>query len=96
MNRYTFWAITLLLTLLLSGCATTSTPELIEQAQLTGNWTAVDARFKALDRAAGQSNKMCPRGTKPWCVKRSIGQESCSCVSDSVGRDLFESLWGGQ
>ena len=78
MNRYIFWAITVLLTLLLSGCATTSTPELIGQAQLTGNWTAVDARFKALDRAAGQSNKMCPRGAKPWCVKRSIGQESCS------------------
>ena len=94
MNRNTFLAITVLLTLLLSGCATTSTPELIEQAYLTGDWTAVNARFKALDRAAGQSNKMCPRGTKPWCVKRSIGQESCSCVSDSVGRDRMESLWG--
>ncbi len=96
MNRYTFLAITVLLTLLLSGCATTSTQELIEQAQLTGNWTAVNARFKALDRAAGQSDKMCPRGSKRWCVKRSVGQESCSCVSDSVGRDRFESLWGGQ
>ena len=96
MNRNTFSAITVLLMLLLSGCATTSTPELIEQAQLTGNWTAVNARFKALDRAAGQSDKMCPRGTKPWCVKRSIGQESCSCVNDSAGRDRFESLWGGQ
>ena len=93
MNRYTFWATTVLLTLLLSGCATTSTPELIEQAQLTGNWTAVNARFKALDRAAGQSNKMCPRGTKPWCVKRSVGQESCSCVSDSEARERWESLW---
>ena len=94
MNRNTFLAITVLLTLLLSGCATTSTPELIEQAYLTGDWTAVNARFKALDRAAGQSNKMCPRGTKPWCVKRSIGQESCSCVSDSEVRDRMESLWG--
>jgi hypothetical protein len=92
MNRNTFSAITVLLTLLLSGCATTSTPELIEQAQLTGNWTAVNARFKALDRAAGQSNKMCPRGAKPWCVKR-IGKESCSCISDSEGRDRWESLW---
>lgn len=96
MDKYTFWAITVLLTLLLSGCATTSTSELIEQAQLTGNWTAVNTRFKALDRAVGQSNKMCPRGSKSWCVKRSIGQESCSCVSNSVGRDRFESLLGGQ
>lgn len=92
MNRYTFWAITVLLTLLLSGCATTSTPELIEQAQLTGNWTAVDARFKALDRAVGQSDKMCPRGSKPWCVKR-MGKETCSCVSDLVVRDRLVSLW---
>ncbi len=92
MNRNTFSAITVLLTLLLSGCATTSTPELIEQAQLTGNWTAVNARFKALDRAAGQSNKMCPRGAKPWCVKRS-GKESCGCVSNSDGRVRWESLW---
>ena len=94
MNRNTFSAITVLLTLLLSGCATTSTPELIEQAQLSGNWTAVNARFKALDRAAGQSDKMCPRGAKRWCVKRSVGQESCGCVSNSEAREQFESLWG--
>lgn len=92
MNRKPFWAITALLTLLLSGCATTSTPELIEQAQLTGNWTAVDARFRALDRAERKSNKMCPPGTKPWCVKR-IAKETCNCVSDSKSRELWESLW---
>jgi hypothetical protein len=91
MNRNSFPAITVLLTLLLSGCATTSTPELIEQAQLTGNWTAVNARFKALDRAAGQSKKMCPRGTTPWCVKRAR-RESCSCVSASESRDRWKSL----
>jgi hypothetical protein len=92
MNRNTFWAISVLSALLLSGCATTSTPELIEQAELTGDWTAVNARFAALDRAEGQSNQMCPSGTKPWCVKR-IGKESCSCISDSEGRDRWESLW---
>ena len=94
MNRYTFWAIAVLLTLLLSGCATTSTPELIEQAYLTDNWTAVNARFEALDRAEDQSNKMCPRGTKRWCVKRSVRQESCGCISNSEARERFESLWG--
>jgi hypothetical protein len=92
MNRKLFLTVAVLLAFLLSGCATTSTPELIEQAQLTGNWTAVNARYEALDRAAGQSNSMCPRGAKPWCVKRK-GKESCRCVSDSEGRDRFESLW---
>jgi hypothetical protein len=93
MNGNTFWAISVLSALLLSGCATTSTPELIEKAQLTGNWTAVNARFAALDRAADQSNKMCPSGTKPWCVKR-MGKESCSCVSDLAARERLDSLWG--
>jgi len=94
MNRNTFLAITVLLTSLLSGCATTSTPELIEQASLTGDWTAVNARFKTLDRVEDQSNEMCPPGTKPWCVKRSVGQEACSCVSNSKARERLESLWG--
>jgi hypothetical protein len=93
MNRNTFWAISVLSALLLSGCATTSTPELIEQAELTGDWTAVNARFAAIDRAAGQSNKMCPSGTKPWCVKHT-GKESCSCVSDLAVRERLVSLWG--
>ena len=92
MNRNTYWTLTVLLSLLLSGCATSSTPDLIEQAQLTGNWTAVNARYEALDRAAGQPSQMCPSGAKPWCVKRK-GKESCRCVSDSEGRDRFESLW---
>jgi hypothetical protein len=94
MKRNTLLAITVLLTFLLSSCATTtSTTELIEQAQLTGNWTAVNARFNALERAASQSNKMCPRGAKLWCVKRS-GKESCGCASNSEGRDRWDSLLG--
>ncbi len=92
MNRNMILAFIVLLTFLLSGCVTTSTPELIEQARLTGNWTAVNARLIAIDRAASQTDKMCPRGTKPWCVKRGK-RESCSCVSDSEGRDIWDSLW---
>jgi outer membrane murein-binding lipoprotein Lpp len=92
MNRNMFLAIAVLSTLLLSGCATTSTPELFEQARLTGNWTGVNARLNAIDRAANQADKMCPRGAKPWCVKR--GRiETCRCVGDSDGRDRWDSLW---
>lgn len=94
MNTNTFLTIAVLLALFLSGCATTSTPELIDQAYLTGDWTAVDARLKALDRAEHNSNKICPRGKKRWCVKRSVGQESCSCVSDLESRERFEDLLG--
>ena len=93
MNRKTFWAISILSALLLSGCATTSTHELIEQAQLSGDWTAVNARFAALDQAEAQSRQMCPSGTKPWCVEH-VGKESCSCVSDLAVRERLVSLWG--
>ena len=92
MNRDTFRAITVLVASLLSGCATTSTPELIEQAQLTDNWTAVNTRFEAMDEAGDQSEQMCPRGTKSWCVMRN-GNESCSCVSDAAARKRLLALW---
>ena len=92
MNIKMFLAITVLLPLLLSGCATTSTPELIEQEQLTGNWTAVNARLSAIERATSRADKMCPRGAKPWCTKRG-SKETCRCVSDSAGRDRWDSLW---
>ncbi len=94
MNRNTFAVIAVLLTLLLSGCASTSTPGLFEPAYLAGNSTAVNERPEALDRATGQSGRMCPRGSQRWCVKRSVGQISCGCVSDSEARERFESFWG--
>ena len=92
MSRNTFLVITVVLPLLLSGCATTSTPELVERAWLSGDWTAADASFNASKRAARQSNNMCPRGAKPWCVRRG-GKKSCGCISDVDGRDRWESLW---
>ena len=93
MIRNIFWAISVLSALLLTGCATTSTPELIEKAQLTGNRTAVNARYDTLDRAEGKPGKMCPAGTKPWCDER-IEKESCSCVSSSSVRDRINSVLG--
>ena len=96
MNRNMTSTITVLLLVVLSGCATTSTPELVEQAQLTGDWTAVDARFEALDQTEGQSKQLCPIGTKQWCFKRhdKESKNSCSCVDKSVVRDRLVSLLG--
>lgn len=78
------------LTLLLSGCAQ-SRQDLIEQAQLTGDWTLFDKRMAAMDRHEARNQQFCPSGTKLWCFKR-LRHEECSCVRDAKGREMFERL----
>ncbi len=92
MCRNSIWTISILAMFLLSGCAS-STHDLIEQAQLTGDWSFVNNRIAAIERRESQRPQSCPRGTKRWCTSR-LGHEKCSCVSDSEGRDMFERLVG--
>lgn len=93
MKKRALWLVTILSVLPLYGCATTDTADLIEQAQITDDWSAVNERFERLDRAEDRSKKMCPRGQKPWCDER-IERESCTCTSDSVVRDRLVALFG--
>lgn len=88
MNR--IWAGSVLLLSLLSGCASSS-EDLIEQAELTGDWTLVNQRMAALERLEARKPPSCPRGNKPWCINRQ-GKMKCSCVSDSQARESFEML----
>jgi hypothetical protein len=69
----------------------TSRQDLIEQAQLTGDWAHYDKRMAAMDRHEARNQQFCPRGTKQWCYKR-LRHEECSCVSDANGREMFERL----
>ena len=92
MCRNSIWTISILALLLMSACAP-STHDVIEQAQLTGNWTLVNKRIAALERLEARSLQLCPLGEKRWCISR-LGHEKCSCVSDSEGRDMFERLVG--
>ena len=91
--RFTVTALSILLLSLLFGCAT-STAELVEQAQLTGDWSLVDERDAARDRretrreTRGQS---CGSGTTKYCTGRT-GRKSCGCVSNSEMRELFRSM----
>lgn len=75
---------------LMSACAQ-SRQDLIKQAQLTGDWTAVDKRIEAVARYEEENRQFCPRGTRLFCVKR-IRDEQCSCVSDWQGRDMLKRL----
>ena len=92
MCRNSIWTISILAMFLLSGCAS-STHDLIEQAQLTGDWSFVNKRIAATEKREAQSPPSCPRGTERWCVNLP-GHEKCSCVNDSEGRDMLDSLLG--
>ncbi len=92
MCRNSIWTISILAMFLLSGCAP-STHDLIEQAQLTGDWSFVNKRIAATERREAQRPQSCPRRTQRWCSKRN-GNEKCRCISNSEFRDRLDSLLG--
>ena len=92
MCRNSIWTISILAMFLFSGCAP-STQALVEQAQLTGDWSFVDKRYDAIERREAQRPPSCPRDMSPLCVKR-LGKQSCSCLSDSEFRDTLDWLLG--
>ena len=75
---------------LLLGCAP-STPDLIEQAHLTGDWSLVNKRIEAIERREARKPKACPRGTTSVCNSR-FRDDRCSCISDAEVRRLLRSL----
>ncbi len=81
-------ALSIIFLFLLFGCAT-STAELVEQAQLTGDWSLVDERDAARDRREARSQS-CRLGTTKYCMGRP-GSENCSCVSTSGIQDMMRS-----
>lgn len=67
---------------LLVGCAArTPLAELVAEAEITGDWTAVE-KHKKMDRKMNrvQPGNECPRGDAWICHKRGQ-QEICGCVS---------------
>ena len=81
-------ALSIIFLFLLFGCAT-STAELVEQAQLTGDWSLVDERDAARDRREARSQS-CRIGETKYCEGRP-GSENCSCVSTSGIQDMMRS-----
>ena len=83
-------ALSILTLFLLFGCAP-STPDLIEQAHLTGDWSLVNKRMEAIERRQARKPQACPRGTTRLCGSR-FGDERCSCVRNSEVRQILGSL----
>ncbi len=84
-------ALSIISLFLLFGCAA-SKSDLVEQAQLTGDWSLVDKRDAARDRReAGLQS--CRMSTTKYCTGRP-GQVTCSCVPTSGFQEIFRSMPG--
>ncbi len=65
---------------LLVGCAgQPSMDELETQAFITGDWSAVEARERAIARRALRSGNYCPAGYVTYCDE-SFGGKRCTCL----------------
>ncbi|MGI9200894.1 MAG: hypothetical protein ACR2QL_07535 [Woeseiaceae bacterium] len=70
----------ILLTLILAACASRpSIEELEDQAMVSGDWSAVEAREKAYERQRGESALVCPVRYTKVC-HQSGADDKCSCV----------------
>ena len=74
---------------MLGACGTYHTlEELEQQALISGDWSAVEAREKTIARRKSRSGMMCPSGSKVYC-ERWGASERCACVETATLRDAF-------
>ena len=83
-------ALSIVFMFLLFGCAA-SRSDLVEQAQLTGDWSLVNKRDEAMDRHKAL-HQSCRGDTTKYCEIRRNGSESCSCVSNSGIEGMIRSM----
>ena len=80
----------LLILLFVVGCAPMKSLEQLEaDAMMTGDWSAVEERERAIARKTErQSTRLtCPSGYITFC--QNYGQERCGCVSRRSMQDVF-------
>ena len=71
---------TVLVLFVLVGCAAQPTMDELEtQAFITGDWSAVESRERAIARRALRSSRNCPAGYVTYC-EESFSSSRCSCL----------------
>ena len=76
---------------LLAGCASgPSLERLEERALVTGDWSAVEARERSIQRRAVRVGIQCPAGFVSYC-ETSMATERCACIN----RKTLSSLMAG-
>ncbi|MDX1515519.1 MAG: hypothetical protein R3288_01695 [Woeseiaceae bacterium] len=79
----------LIAALWLAGCSSAPTlEELKEQAMISGDWSAVEARERILARRAARRGPKCPSGQVAYC-EVNFGRDRCQCVSQEAMRNAF-------
>jgi hypothetical protein len=75
----------LLLTLVITACASRPTlEELEEQAMASGDWTAVEYHEEMARKRNGGDALNCPKGQTKFCVESGL-RVDCKCVLPSSG-----------
>ena len=70
--------------LLLLGCAPMpSLEELEAEAEVTGDWSAVEQREAMLARRAARYGPSCPAGKVSYC-EDVVGKRRCTCVAQAA------------
>ena len=65
---------------LLAGCASAPSLERLEErALVTGDWSAVEARERSIQRRAMRFGIKCPSGFISFCGT-SVATERCACI----------------
>jgi len=73
---------------LLAGCASGPSLEQLEQkALVTGDWSAVEARERSIQRRSSRMGTKCPPELINYC-ETSMATERCACIN----RKAFYSL----
>ena len=83
------------LVVLLGACllACTSAPtldELVYQANLSGDWSAVEQHERLVDKRRSRLGASCPQGQLAYCEPRAASKR-CECVSGDNVRSVFSS-----
>ena len=75
--------------LLVAGCGSMVPMEELEaQAMLTGDWSAVEKRERAIERRKMRNGSVCPAGLIAIC-EGGMRADRCTCVQADVMRSLI-------
>ena len=81
--------LSVLILMTMAACTASPTIEELEtQALLSGDWSQVEKRERALARRMARIGPACPGGSFAVCIER-IGRNTCTCARPDAVRMMF-------
>lgn len=73
----------------LMACVSAPTlDELVYQANISGDWSAVEQRERLVEKRRASQGLNCPQGLTSYCSHRGASKR-CECVNANTVRQLF-------